>query len=109
MKITRLPRGNAQFPEEKEPGDIVVLYNGDIFTWCRDIWFLIGGRYLKEESREWLIDYLKDRWPSPREAGFDLPQFAKLNGSEKEDIKWSNMAISNVLKYAEMLYSRDGE
>lgn len=109
MKITKLPRGNAQFPEEKEPGDIVVLFNGDMFTWCGGIWCLLGGRYLKEQSREWIVDYLKERWPTPREAKFDLPQLTELNGSDKEDLRWSGMAVANILKYAELLSQSDEE
>ena len=64
MRITRLPRGNAQFPTEKDPGDIVMLSNGDSFVWSKAIWNLIGGRYLKPEVREWMLDYLKEDWPT---------------------------------------------
>lgn len=103
MKITRLPRGNAQFPEEKDPGDLVMLSNGDIFTWCQGMWALIGGRFLKPQSREWVMDYLKDGWPTPREAEFDLPQLLSINGDEKEERKWGQLMVNNLIQYAEQL------
>jgi len=103
MKITRLPRGNAQFPTEKDPGDIVVLSNGDAFVWSKAIWNLVGGRYLKPEVREWMLDYLKAGWPTPSEAKFDLGEMLSIAGDEKEDRKWTNMAISNIMKVVENL------
>lgn len=103
MKITRLPRGNAQFPEEKDPGDLVMLSNGDIFTWCQGMWALVGGRFLKSQSREWVMDYLKGGWPTPREAEFDLPQLLSINGTEKEDRKWAQLMINNLIRYSEQL------
>lgn len=103
MKITRLPRGNAQFPEEKDPGDLVMLSNGDIFTWCQGMWALVGGRFLKPQSREWVMDYLKDGWPTPREAEFDLPQLLSINGDEKEERKWAQLMVNNLIQYAEQL------
>lgn len=105
MRVTRLPRGNAQFPSEKDPGDIVMLSNGDIFTWCKGMWALLGGRFLKSASREWVLDYLKSGWPTPLEAEFDLPQLLNINGSEKEDRKWAQMMIENLIRYADALTS----
>ena len=103
MKITRLPRGNAQFPGEKDPGDIVVLSNNDIFVWSKGIWMLLGGRFLKDSVRDWLLDYLKDGWPTPSDAKFDLGYMVELAGENSEDRKWTNMALQNTLKLSETL------
>lgn len=100
MKLTRLPRGNAQFPEEKDPGDIVVLSNGDAFAWSNRIWRLIGGRYLKPEVRDWMLDYLKGGWPTPSDAKFDLGEMISIAGEDPEDRRWTNMAISNIMELA---------
>ena len=105
MKITRLPRGNAQFPKEKDPGDIVVLANGDIFTWSKGIWAMLGGRFLKPEVREWVLDYLKTGWPSPDDIRFDSGQMIKLAGDDSEDRRWTDMVIAKLEKYAEALMS----
>lgn len=105
MRVTRLPRGNAQFPTERDPGDVVMLSNGDIFTWCKGMWALVGGRFLKAATREWVLDYLKDGWPTPREAEFDLPQLLSINGTEKEDRKWAQMMVDNLIQYSEALAS----
>ena len=105
MKIARLPRGNAQFPKEKDPGDIVVLANGDIFTWCRGLWAMLGGRFLKPEVREWVLDYLKTGWPSPDDVRFDSGQMLELAGSDSEDRRWTEMVIGNLEKYSEALMS----
>ena len=96
MKVTRLPRGNAQFPTERDPGDIVMLSNGEIFCWSKGVWHMLGGRFLKPEVREWILDYLKDGWPTPSEASFDLGQMLEIAGDSKEDRKWTQMAIDNI-------------
>ena len=98
MRTTRLPRGNAQFPTEKDPGDLVVLSNGDAFTWSKGIWMMLGGRFLKEEVREWMLDYLKVGWPTPTEANFDLGQMLDLAGDDSEDRRWTQLAIDNISK-----------
>lgn len=103
MKVTRLPRGNAQFPTEKDPGDIVMLSNGDAFTWSKGIWMLLGGRYLKPEVREWMLDYLKAGWPTPSDAKFDLGEMLNVAGEDPEDRRWTNLAISNIIGIAENL------
>ena len=103
MKVTRLPRGNAQFPTEKDPGDIVVLSNGDAFVWSKAIWNLIGGRYLKAEVREWMLDYLKEGWPTPSEAKFDTGEMLVVAGEDPEARRWTNMAIDNIMKIAKNL------
>ena len=103
MKITRLPRGNAQFPTEKDPGDIVVLSNGDSFVWSKAIWNLIGGRYLKPGVREWMLDYLKQGWPTPAEAKFDTGEMLVVAGEDPEARRWTNMAIDNIMKVAKNL------
>ena len=103
MKVTRLPRGNAQFPKEKDPGDLVVLSNGDAFVWSKAMWNIIGGRYLKPEVREWMLDYLKAGWPTPSDAGFDLGEMISVAGEDPEARRWTNMAISNIIKVAENL------
>jgi hypothetical protein len=58
MIITRLRGGNAQFPESKEPGDTVVLANGDVFCWDGGIWQLIGGRFVPKALREEFLSYV---------------------------------------------------
>ncbi len=103
MKVTRLPRGNAQFPTEKDPGDIVVLSNGDAFVWSKAIWNLVGGRYLKPEVREWMLDYLKAGWPTPSEAKFDTGEMINVAGEDPEARRWTNMAIDNIIRIAKNL------
>jgi hypothetical protein len=105
MKITRLPRGNAQFPSERDPGDLVVLSNGDAFAWCRGIWTIVGGRFLKPEVREWFLDYLKDGWPTPSEASFDLGEMMALAGANKEDRRWTQLTIDNISKISDIIQS----
>ena len=105
MKITRLPRGNAQFPKERDPGDVVVLANGDIFTWSGGLWAMLGGRFLKPEVREWVLDYLKSGWPTPSDLRFDAGQMLELAGPNAEDRRWTDMVLANLEKYAESLMS----
>ena len=105
MKITRLPRGNAQFPKERDPGDVVVLANGDIFTWSGGLWAMLGGRFLKSEVREWVLDYLKSGWPTPSDLRFDARQMLELAGPNAEDRRWTDMVVANLEKYAEALMS----
>jgi hypothetical protein len=79
MKITRLRGGNAQFPEEKEIGDVVMLALGDIFCWDGGIWQLIGGRFLPKAMRESFISYVATGWPDVNSAEFDLPTILDLS------------------------------
>ena len=79
MIITRLRGGNAQFPESKEPGDVVVLANGDIFCYDGGIWQLIGGRFLPRAMREGFISYISSGWPDSSSARFDLPSIFDLS------------------------------
>ena len=79
MKITRLRGGNAQFPEEKNPGDVVMLALGDIFCWDGGIWQLIGGRFLPKAMREGFLDYVSTGWPDASSAQFDLPTLLNLS------------------------------
>lgn len=103
MKITRLPRGNAQFPTEKDPGDVVMLSNGELFCWCKGAWYMLGGRFLRPEVRDWVLEYLKNGWPTPTEANFDLGQMISIVGDSKEDVKWTQMAIDNMLKISDIM------
>jgi hypothetical protein len=79
MKITKLRGGNAQFPEEKEVGDVVMLALGDIFCWDGGIWQLVGGRFLPAAMRETFLDYVATGWPDPESAQFDLPTLLDLS------------------------------
>lgn len=79
MIITRLRGGNAQFPESKEPEDVVVLANGDIFCWDGGIWQLIGGRFVPRALREEFLHYISSGWPDPSSAKFDLPTLFDLS------------------------------
>jgi hypothetical protein len=79
MIITRLRGGNAQFPESKELGDVVVLANGDIFCYDGGIWQLIGGRFLPRAMREEFLHYVSSGWPDPGSARFDLPSLLDLS------------------------------
>jgi hypothetical protein len=79
MIITRLRGGNAQFPESKEPGDVVVLANGDIFSYDGGIWQLIGGRFIPRAMREEFLHYVSSGWPDPSSAKFDLPSLFDLS------------------------------
>lgn len=72
MKITQLARGNAQFPTEKDIGDVVILHSGDMFCWDGSIWQLLGGRFLPKKFREAFLDYIRDGFPDPLSAIFDL-------------------------------------
>lgn len=73
MKITRLRGGNAQFPEEKVIGDMVMLALGDIFCWDGQIWQLIGGRFIPGAMRDSFLDYVSTGLPDVESAKFDLP------------------------------------
>lgn len=79
MIITRLRGGNAQFPESKEVGDVVVLANGDIFCYDGGIWQLVGGRFIPRSMREEFLSYVKTGWPDPSSARFDLPTILDLS------------------------------
>jgi len=72
MIITRLRGGNAQFPEEKQIGDVVMLALGDIFCWDGQIWQLVGGRFLPAAMREDFLMYVASGWPDADSARFDL-------------------------------------
>lgn len=76
--ITRLRGGNAQFPESKEVGDVVMLALGDIFCWDGQIWQLIGGRFLPVAMREEFLTYISSGWPDAGSAHFDLPTLFDL-------------------------------
>lgn len=79
MIITRLRGGNAQFPESKLPGDVVVLANGEIFCWDGGIWQLIGGRFIPKAFREEFLSYVSTGWPDPSSAKFDIPTLLDLS------------------------------
>lgn len=79
MIITRLRGGNAQFPESKLPGDVVVLANGEIFCWDGGIWQLIGGRFIPRRMREEFLSYVSSGWPDTSSAKFDLPALFDLS------------------------------
>lgn len=79
MIITRLRGGNAQFPESKEVGDVVVLANGDIFCFDGGIWQLAGGRFLPRSMREEFLGYVCTGWPDASSAKFDLPSILDLS------------------------------
>lgn len=79
MIITRLRRGNSQFPESKQKGDVVVLANGDLFCYDGSIWQLLGGRFLPKGLREEFLSYVSSGWPDPTSAKFDLPTLLDLS------------------------------
>lgn len=79
MKITRLRGGNAQFPEDKNIGDVVVLALGDIFCWDGGIWQLVGGRFIPQGMRDLFLSYVSTGWPDEESARFDLPTLLDLN------------------------------
>ncbi len=77
--ITRLRGGNAQFPEGKKIGDVVMLALGDIFCWDGQIWQLIGGRFLPAGMRDEFLTYISSGWPDADSARFDLPAMFDLS------------------------------
>ncbi len=79
MRITRLRGGNAQFPEEKEIGDVVVLALGDVFCWDGGIWQLVGGRFIPQGMRDLFLSYVRTGWPDRDSALFDLPTILDLS------------------------------
>jgi hypothetical protein len=79
MNITRLRGGNAQFPEDKNLGDIVIISQGDIFCWDGLMWQLIGGRFIPRGMRELFLTYVKSGWPDTESAKFDLPLLLDLS------------------------------
>lgn len=79
MILTRLNKANSQFPESKEPGDVVIMHNGEIFCYCNDIWILLGGRFLPKTLRETFIQYISTGWPDPSSAKFDIPTMFDLS------------------------------
>jgi hypothetical protein len=116
MRLTRLRGGNSQFPEEKQPGDVVVLALGDIFCWDGGIWQLVGGRFLPQAMREDFLNYVASGWPDEDSAKFDLPTLFDLQifvdylGEEEYDPektqKWIDKFISRVLEVARRLDGR---
>lgn len=114
MKVSRLRRGNANFPEKKEPGDVAVLASGDIFCWDGGLWQLIGGRYISDGCREDFISYVSSGWPDSESAKFDLPSLFHLDmfsgGKEDDSIPeikkektWREKFISRVIQVSEII------
>jgi hypothetical protein len=109
MKITKLRGGNAQFPEEKEIGDVVMLALGDIFCWDGGIWQLVGGRFLPAAMRQVFLDYVASGWPDPDSAKFDIPSLLDLSVFEDygpydlvpADQKMVERFISRVVEVSE--------
>ena len=64
---------------------------------------MLGGRFLRPEVRDWVLEYLKNGWPTPTEANFDLGQMIAIVGDSKEDVKWTQMAINNILKISDIM------
>ena len=64
---------------------------------------MLGGRFLRPEVRDWVLEYLKNGWPTPTEADFDLAQMIAIVGDSKEDVKWTQMAINNILKISDIM------
>jgi hypothetical protein len=79
MQITRLRGGNAQFPEKKAIGDVVVLALGDIFCWDGKMWQLVGGRFVPAAMRDEFLMYVATGWPDEEDARFDLPTLFDLS------------------------------
>jgi hypothetical protein len=109
MRITRLRGGNAQFPEEKEIGDVVVLALGDIFCWDGGMWQLVGGRFIPAAMRDDFIVYVSNGWPDASDARFDLPTLLDLSiftdygpyDTVPADKKFVERFISRVVEVAE--------
>lgn len=113
--LTKLKAGNAQFPEEKDIGDVVVLHNGDIFCWDGGIWQLIGGRYLPKRIRDEFISYVKYGWPDADSAVFDmktlldlqifLPELEREPGMDKDKLvmmeKFTKRFFDRVIEVSE--------
>lgn len=110
MNITRLRGGNAQFPEDKEIGDAVVLSSMDIFCWDGKLWQLVGGRFLPSAIVEVFINYIGSGWPDPQSAQFDLPTLLDLevfvdygpDDTDPVDPKMANKFIKRVIEVAEL-------
>jgi hypothetical protein len=108
MNITRLRGGNAQFPEDKEIGDVIVLSSMDIFCWDGKLWQLVGGRFLPKGIVETFINYIDSGWPDPQSAQFDLPTLIDLEafvdyGSDDvapADPKMADKFIKRVIEVA---------
>lgn len=73
MAVTKLRGGNAQFPVDKQIGDVVMLALGDIFCWDGQIWQLVGGRFIPAAMRDEFLTYIASGWPDVDSARFDLP------------------------------------
>jgi hypothetical protein len=107
MRITRLRGGNAQFPEEKDIGDVVVLALGDIFCWDGGMWQLVGGRFIPAAMRDDFITYVSNGWPDASDARFDLPTLFDLSvftgpyDTPPTDKKFVEKFISRVVEVAE--------
>jgi hypothetical protein len=109
MRITRLRGGNAQFPEEKDVGDVVVFALGDIFCWDGGMWQLVGGRFIPAAMREDFVSYVSNGWPDASDARFDLPTLLDLSvfteygpyDTVPADKKLIERFISRVVEVAE--------
>lgn len=64
---------------------------------------MLGGRFLRPEVRDWVLEYLKNGWPTPTEAHFDLWQMISIVEDSKKDVKWTQMAIDNMLKISDII------
>lgn len=102
-KITRLPQGNAQFPGDKQQGDVVVLALGDIFCWDGNFWRMLGGRFIPKQMREDFLSYIQTGWPDEDSAKFDLPSLFDLSYFTAYD---GNDTVPADPKMVEVFHSR---
>lgn len=115
MKITKLPRGNSQFPQEKGAGDVVVLSNNELFCYDGSQWRLIGGRFLPSIFVDNFVSYIGSGWPDPQSARFDfdtifnLGAFGEYYGEDGEGDKniqkWLDIFKDRVLETSEKIFS----
>jgi hypothetical protein len=109
MALTRLKKGNSQFPTEKAIGDVVVLALGDMFCWDGGMWQLLGGRFMPKGLRARAMEYFSTGFPDPQSAAFDLPSLLNLEnfvdyGPEDlvpADPVWVERFISRTIEVGE--------
>lgn len=109
MALTRLKKGNSQFPIEKTIGDVAVLAIGDMFCWDGGMWQLLGGRFMPKGLRARAMEYFSTGFPDPQSAAFDLPSLLSLEnfadyGPEDlvpADPVWVEKFISRTIEVGE--------
>ena len=109
INITILKSSNSPLPSHSDCtlGDLVMLYNGDVFCFLGDSWKLMGGRWVPPAIKQSFFGYIRSGWPDSKSLAFDLDAVFKLSvfevvtdmpESSNSDIKDNPIWINNFSK-----------